>query len=787
MASLPRPEAPDPLKPSPRVTDPEKLRGVYRDLYEADRFANEDRATLTDEFSGGLPWEYQELEQRGQGDVPNVNWNIGEAQIRAHISTFCNLVRSAEKIAKVYLKPDLKLSYEKRVLYQAIIADEFNHLNTKNPHWRAKFKARIELLAREYVLFGVCFAYFPDLCDWRFNAAGLNKVKVQRGATYEGPGSTEVAFMRREYTGAEFVEPLRHGEAAAKKAGWNIEQLKAATSRIMERYGFRQDLETFVHEIKNNDLYYRSGRAETIPMLHSFVQEFNGKYSWYIFTEDAVNSVKVANDDGSEVEPWLFKREFTFNDESDCLITFLMEVGTGELHSVRGTGHRLFEIDVNRNRLTNLMLDGAVQSGIPQYQSNVENAHQDFQIYTIGGGQVIPPGFTYVEKNVQNLGANLEMGVKMLNDVQDMAAGVFTTRQAGNGGGTSQDASETRAITDENIVINESDRVNFLEPLALIYNAQWRRIVKAKASDKGGLLATLLVKRCVSRGVPIDIVLEGVDYLEPQVGIFVPGTTKSQEDQIEQMTKIAGSLPINARDQIQRALVIAVGGAQNVDSLDPAIGAGGPNIQGQLAIIENPILTSGQVLPVSRNQDHLAHAVQHAVVMDPTAQNAIQLIQSGNVQATGPALQGFSALIQHQGAHIKALAQMPSPPPEFQKLNEQFKQNQGLFKQLSRVANANAQRAQKKMMEAQAKGGNGNGAQPTADEQATLIRAQGEVEINKQAAQVDNALKAQKTQASIEANQVKTAAKIQEKDVLGSQKLSQLLQQQRLKGDNSPE
>lgn len=741
---------------------------------------------MTDEFSGGLPWEYQELEDRGQGDMPNVNWNIGEQVIRAQISSFCTLTRSAEKIAKVYLKSDLKgLSFSDRTLYQAILADEFDYLNTKTPYWRAKRKARVERLAREYSLFGVGFVIFEDLKDWRFDTAGLNKVKIQRGTSYDGPDSTEVAFMKREYTAADFVEPLRRGEKAATRAGWNVAALKAATQRIMERYGFRQDLETFVHEIKNNDLYYRSGRSETIPVLHAFVQEFNGKYSWYILTEEALNTANMKDEDGNEYGPWLFKREFCFEDASDMLIPFVMEIGTGELHSVRGTGHRLFEVDVNRNRLTNMMLDGCVQAGIPQYQSQTENGHLDFNIFTIGGGQVIPPGFVYQDKNIQNLSANLEAAMKLVEGVADSAAGVFNARQAGNGGGTSQDAGQTRAITDENIVLNEADRVNFLEPLALTYNAQWRRIVNAKKTDKGGIMATEMVNRCVARGVPIDIVKNGVAYLEPAVGMFVPGTTRSQEDTIEMVTKIAGSLPINGRDQIQRALTIAVAGAQNVDSLDPSIGAGGPNIQGQLAIIENPTLTSGLALPVSRNQDHLAHAIQHSVVMTPTLQAAMQAIQSGNVQATGPAMQGYGVLLQHFGAHVAALAAMPTPPPEFKKLQAMLTTNQKTFRQLTRVANANAQRAQKEIAKQQAQQNPQGG--PTPDEKAVLMRAETDREIALKSAEVKDNIAKTKAQTAIENSNIKTASKLQTTDLLTSQKLASQARMSAVKNGDSSE
>jgi hypothetical protein len=784
MSALPRPDPKKPLTPSPRIRDPEKLRAVYYDLFEADRFANQDRAAITDEFSGGLPWEYSELEERGQADIPNVNWGVGEQQLRAHISTFCNLVRSGEQIAKVYLKPELDLTFSQRVNYASIMGQEFHKLNTKTPAWRMKFKSRIEQGAREYVYFGAAFAFFEDAADWRFQMAGLNKVKLQRAATYDGPDSTETVFMRREYTAAELVEPLRHGEKAAKRAGWNVEALKAATGRIMERYGFRQDLETFVHEVKNNDLYYRSGRAETIPILHSFVQEFDGKYSWYIFTEEALGGpkVKIKNEDGStyEVEPWLFKKEFAFNDGSDVLIPFLMEVGTGELHSVRGTGHRLFEIDVNRNRLTNMMLNGCVQSGIPQYQSTTEDAHEGFAIYQIGGGQVIPAGFTYIDKKTPDLSASLVSGMKLLQTTQAGAAGVFNQRQAGNEGGTSAEASETRAITDENIILNQQDKVNWMEPLAVLYTAQWRRITKAKATDKGGLLATEMVKRCCARGVPLEVVRNGVDYLEPMLGVFVPGTTKSQEEQIEMLTKISGMLPDAGREQVNRAMTIAIAGPQNVDSLNP-VTPSGPNIEAQMAMLENGFLSKGDVWPVSKGQDHLAHALQHAKVMDPTLGYAMQGLQSGNVQASGMALAAYGALVQHYGAHVSALAKMPSPPPQFKSLDEILKANQRTFKQLTRVANAQAERQKKEQAKAMQKaaqnGGMGGPGQPTLEEVVALKRAETQRQIALEDAATDREIKKQKAQDQRDANQIKTVQKVQNSDMITDQKLTHMQRQ----------
>jgi hypothetical protein len=133
-------------------------------------------------------------------------------------------------------------------------------------------------------------------------------------------------------------------------------------------------------------------------------------------------------------------------------------------------------------------------------------------------------------------------------------------------------------------------------------------------------------------------------------------------------------------------------------------------------------------------------------------------------------MQGYSALIQHYARHVKELASMPNPPPEFQGLQDLLKAHQRTFSQLTRVANANAQRAQKQMQKQQQEQAPQGG--PTPDEQATLIRAQGEVAIKTRSAQVDDAIKLRKAGLQAEIKNTAGAQKLQANDLLTSQKLA---------------
>lgn len=756
----------EPFSPAPRVNAPWQLRQVYGDLYQADRVPNEDRATTLDGLSGGRPFDEGELQVMGRPDLINFNWGEGEALINAQISLYNKMLQGNPWIARFVLKSDIKgISPSDRQRYSDILAEEFHTLNFRR--WRQFFWSNLQLL-REYVMFGVAFSYFGDDMDWRWHPGGLNHVKVQRMEKFYGPDCTEVAFIQQDWTAADLVAPLRNGDEAAKDQGWDPEALRKAINYIRERTGFRNNLEQFVHEIKNNELFFRSGRAATISVLFNFVQEFSGKVSWHILTEDAATTGSNKNDNH---EAFLFKKNNAFDSAADVFIPHLMAVSTGELHSVRGMGWKIFEPDVQRNRVTCMMLTNLLEAGSPMVQPGSEEANEDWEIFRYGGSLVLPPGMTYIDRQVPNLSGNLTAANSLMERVAENVAGVLYNRTT-NASGQPETATQVRTVTDNNMVINESERLNFLESRSWTYNAQWKRIVKSKKTYPGGAEAQEMIKRCIARGVPADIVFTGVDYLEPMVSMVTPGTVRSSDDQLKSLLDMAQQLPPQGRAQVLRAAVGHLGGWQNADLIVPPEAKDTPSVEKTFAIMENGIFSAGGgPLPVLITQDHIEHAIQHTLVGENMEKMAAAALNSRENEKIAKGIKIFGDFTHHLMQHLGYISQMPAPPPEWPVLKQAGQGFQRAFGALSKAAD--------KVLLANARNepgtpdgeGAGDPAHDMTDAKIKMMKAEQEMQIVQAQFEQDKAIRQTKADQVLEAKKIKTAQAIQHNDMLASSKV----------------
>lgn len=765
--TLPSPTEAEPFDPSPRVTAPWQLREVYGDLYQADRVPNEDRATVLDGLSGGRPFDEGELQIMGRPDLINFNWGEGEQLINSQISLYNKMLQGAPYIARFTLRSDLKIPTGKRREYEDILADEFHRLNFRR--WRRFFWSNLQLL-REYVTFGVAFAYFGDDMDWRWHPGGLNHVKVQRMQKFFGPDCTETAFIQQDWTAADLVAPLRNGDEAAKEQGWDPEALRKAINYIRERTGFNNNLEQFIHEIKNNELYYRSGRAKTISVLFNFTEEFDGKISWYILTEDA--STTGSNKDDN-FEAFLFKKEKVFDTAADVFIPHVMAVSTGEIHSVRGLGHRIFEPDVQRNRMMCMMLTNCLEAGSPMVQASDEDSNTDWNIFRYGGSVVLPPGLTYVDRKVENLAPNLQFANSLMERVAENVGGVMYNRTA-NSSGQPETATQVRAVTDTNIQINESERLNFLESRGWLYTAQWNRIKKSKATYPGGEEALSMIKRCRARGVPAHIIKDGVEYVEPMTSMITPGTTVTPDDQLKAMMGLMDKLPPSGRQQVMRAAVGHFAGWYNADSILPAEGDFGPGWQGQMAIHENGIFSAnGGPLPVLMDQDHLEHAIQHAIVAQNMEKMASEALNSRENEQIFKGMKIFGDFVDHFSKHVAQLQDSPAPPPEFPQLKQMAMGMHNAVKALTRAASKIMLANQRNEPGTPADGGGpdaGDMAHDMTDAKIKMAQAEQEMRINQELHTQDLTNRQKKQDLLMDNMKIKTAAKVQAEDTIGSAK-----------------
>jgi hypothetical protein len=220
-----------------------------------------------------------------------------------------------------------------------------------------------------------------------------------------------------------------------------------------------------------------------------------------------------------------------------------------------------------------------------------------------------------------------------------------------------------------------------------------------------------------------------------------------------------------------RAIVIHFAGPQFADIV-PKDGQFAPGEQGQMAILENAIFSAnGGPLPVLVNQDHLAHATQHAMVGQNMEQIAAQAL---NTRANDQIVRGlkiFGDFVHHFAQHVGELSKIAVPPPEFPQLKTMAENFARAFGHLGSAANkvllANA-RNEPGSGGAPAPGGNGAGGDQShdvTDAQIKLMQAQQDMQIKQQAAETDRQITLQKADVQRQNNEVRTAQKIQLKDL----------------------
>jgi hypothetical protein len=356
--------------------------------------------------------------------------------------------------------------------------------------------------------------------------------------------------------------------------------------------------------------------------------------------------------------------------------------------------------------------------------------------------------------------------------VAENVGGVMYNRTA-TPTGQPETATQVKTVTDNNVAINESERLNFLWSRGLLYTAQWKRIKKSKATYPGGHEALEMIKRCRARGVPQHIIDNGVDYVEPMVGVVTPGTTTTPEDQLQALMGVMDKVPPQARQQILRAAIGHMAGWENADSILPAEGDLGPGWQGQMAIQENAILSGGLgPLPVLVDQDHLQHLEQHTLVADEIEQEAAASLNTRENVKMEKGIRSFGDFVAHYIHHVTQLTQMPSPPPETPIFKNTAKKMTAAFSALFKAANKVmlANQRNEGNVPADQGGGGGDPAHDISDAAIKMRMAEMEMGMKQESHKQDMQNKQAKADLLMDNMKIKTSAKLQSEDMIGSAK-----------------
>ncbi len=375
--------------PQSRIGSASDARKIIEDLRNADRtLRSKKRAKIQGMLDGNPPYTQQALRKAGQGHRTNLNLREGEGMADSAKTPYYDLVFEVPQFAQVYMEygnnPERNLEWSQKI--------------TKRYHdmldsWRG-MDFHFQLHQWMMVVYGHGPLCWEDTKDWRSKAKKPWEVLVPDNSP-ANIDEVETIIMPRAIMPGDLYQKIKN-EKAATTVGWNVPEVKQAIIDAapddMQRM---RDWEYYQNEIRTGDVTWNA-KSKRIFVCDLFQKEFNGKVSHYILldSDSAQSSAMVSEDE------FLFEKIDRFDCFDQIICPFFFDVGTGDWHSIKGLGPKIYDFCEVSNRLTGEMIDGArIGSGITLEAADA-NALQQTQIVHIGGGVVIQPGYKAVQSRI---------------------------------------------------------------------------------------------------------------------------------------------------------------------------------------------------------------------------------------------------------------------------------------------------------------------------------------------------------------------------------------------------
>lgn len=720
--------------PRTRIKDARSAHAIFTAIRNADDASAIDRRKIQSMLDGEPPFSNSQLKALGQGYRANLNFGEAAGAMEVALSAYSDLVNSVDKLAQV------KTSFgdaSERVEWENIISEEFHRTLTD---WD-EFFYKQQLLAHQFVAYGVGFAYFDDNRNWQWGVSGLRDFRVPRG-TAASDTKFEIATVERNYMAGELYQFIENPKVAAE-LGWNVEETRRALLHSVEiGNATGRDWERLQEELKNNDLMYSHARSKVIRCVHYFVKEFDGTISHYIGTR------------AGDTDDFLFKKPSRFQHANEAFVLFSYGIGSnGLLHSIRGLGYKLFPFIQLSNRLRNAVVDGAMLSSALMIQPTTGEDISNLTLMYNGPLSVLPPGLNVVDRAAPNLAGNVLPIVRDLDNVRMNNTGSYNPRQTIYDGG-SRTATEVQAELAQQSILGTQAMNLYYVPWQKLLAEQFRRLatVKYRADEPGGREAIDFRKRVEARGVPWKAV-EQV-YRVTAVRAVGAGSSGARLLAFNEFMQILPRFDEVGQRNLIRDRVAARVGYDQVDRYIPKGEIERIPVDAKIAELENDAMQGGRAVSVNPGENHAVHARVHL-------EDSIRFLQALQQNQVDPkvAVSYLQLQYPHTMSHLQQLASDPTRKSEVGAANEVLNQMR------EAIQNIGNQIAAQERRNAQMQGqmGGQQGIDPKLA--AQLQKAQLESQIKMEQAKLDQQLQMADSQQKMAIRDAEAAQKIRQKSL----------------------
>lgn len=722
--------------------------------------------------AGFPPNPPSEMERQGMGDMPNFNTREFDAGATDYcdvtLGVHCGNVQwfdvesdNPDPLLKQQWSEYLTKCFNEAIgIWDDPVDDGFFSQS-------GRYILESSIRDRQMCLYNIGICIFRGPIDFRFTTIPTRKVFVPEGTKITLDNCSAI-YIQDDMSASQLWN-LRD------QTGWDKEQItKLLYYNKGSNEAFNAERWTYAQWVQwtvENESFILTDFLP-IPIVHQYIMEYGGRISHSVFSpqlcdkaekvdrngkKEAIFKDKV---NGSDIGSpgWLYdapEKSWAHN-WSQVIALFCDSVGEeGKYHGAKGWGDKNYDLHHQKNITATRVQTAAIIQNTPVFLSSGEADKQKLDQVVFSPWAILTP-----ELQIQKLDLSMDIG-SMLAASDQLNRIVGENNRKFPIGARSKTGD---ALTATQVNTDTAKEAQFTNLQIVQYRAtgldklgaeMYRRIAqpasKYPEESPGGKVAKYFRDKCKEFGIPEKELLKVRSVRANRNS----GSGSMPIDLMKGKELLAVATPGEGQRNAQHKIAVALVGSEAANAyVQPLEQQPGPL---ELAInTDNLFIQDGKVRMVLPTDPHELHVPAHIRVGAELQQIAMMMQEQGITPDTledAVLLSGkVSACIQHTGQHLEYMMQMKAPQggkPMYEQivkeaakiLNELDKMNQGLEKEIEKVATEKAQQQ--------------------AQQSPEMMKAQMEVQIMAMKAEAEIANKKAMADAKIAMEAMKTEIKAQ--------------------------
>lgn len=748
----------DKLKEAPkrRLSDANKLRSIHTTLKRQDEVSERNRSKIQDMVDGKPPLNQSLLNKRGRGHQFNVNFGEGASIRNEAMSHYLDLFTSPEFLLDVRLNRTLGLPSTEKTMYEKIISSELTKMVRD---WEGS-TTNFLILADQFVTHGIGIGYFTDKDSWQFETTGLGEFKFPR-RTKVSPDSIDICTCETELTVSQLSKYIQN-ESAATNAGWDVEGCKLAIARNGNAMKYDHDsAEDTQEQAKAND-YNESDGLGAITVVQSWVQEKNGKVSYYIAALQGMSKKgqEVDSENDEALKRFIFKAEDAYDSMEEAIHIFPFYTGNrGNIYTIRGLGYMVYGLVQTSNLMQCASLDSARAAMSVKLISPSEKGLDQIPIVQAGAYTLIPPSLQISEKQIEpNLSQVAIPAMQQLSQQIAKMSSSSSMSQMFNNAPERRSALEVSSAMEHFTSLNGAAMRLFYKPWRSMLVQMSKRALKdsQNSSTPSGKMAKIMQQRCIDRGVPEEILTE-IDWIETNTKLPIGlGNKASRSALYADGASMLPAMDDVGKHQFHVDRMIDMFGPEKASEYIPFDGESRETPDHQVARLENNDLLEEQELPVSNSENHFVHLRIHTEKLV----EVVDGLESGELDLR-EVTPGLATLYEHTAQTLELTTVPGVIDAELQQYKQVLQQIGEVVQNGLRQLEADQRKAEEEQQQAAEAGGAPEGQQEEIQKlQAKNMEIQQKLQQNAELHQQKMAIEMEKSQVAIAVKDAEAAGNI---------------------------